>query len=121
LFRHIFTEPPLRLKVGEREKIYHVHPGVFASSALSADILGSWMGTADDTVNLTEYDEQTIESILSYFYTKEYFLAHSTPESELTHESDARPDDSQFTGEDLPVEGDTDGRKSLYFSRQTIS
>lgn len=101
------------MKVGEINKIYYVHPGIFPSSALSADILSSWKGTADDTVDLTEYDEQTIESVLSYFYTKEYFFAQTPPESELSRESDARPGDSQLTGEDLPVEENTDGMKRV--------
>lgn len=101
------------MKVGEINKIYYVHPGIFGSSALSADILGSWKGTADDTVDLTEYDEQTIESVLSYFYTKEYFFAQTTPASELSRESDARPDDSQLAGEELPVEENTDGMKRV--------
>jgi hypothetical protein len=109
------------LKVGEGDKIYFVHPGIFASSALSAEILGYWKGTADDTVNLTEYDEQTIESALSYFYTKDYYLAQITPEIELAAEADASPDNSQFTGEELPVEEDTDGKKSVNFFGRLVA
>lgn len=105
---NIFTEPPTRLKVGKRGTIYYAHPGVFSSSALAAHILGSWKGTADDTIDLTEYDEQTIESALSYFYTKDYYLAQITPESDLTAEPNTKPDDSHFTGEDFPVEENTD-------------
>ena len=101
------------MKVGENDRIYYVHPGIFASSALSADILDSWKGTADDTVNLTEYDEQTIQCALSYFYTKDYSLAQITAESDVAGEIDARPDDSQFTGEDLPVEENANGRKTV--------
>ncbi|KAF3393941.1 hypothetical protein F1880_004896 [Penicillium rolfsii] len=112
----IFAEPPIKLKVGKRDKIYHVHPGIFTSSALSADIISSWKGTADETVELTEYDEQTIESVLSYFYTKEYFLAQITPESDLPRESDAKPDDSPSVGEDLPVEENTNAENSVHGS-----
>ncbi|KAJ6007407.1 hypothetical protein N7540_011383 [Penicillium herquei] len=92
--RKIFIELPIRLKVGEEEKIYFVHPGIFASSVLSAEILGSWKGTADDTVDLTEYDEQTIESALSYFYAKDYYIAQIIPEIKLASEADVRSDNS---------------------------
>ena len=47
------------------------------------------------------------------FLHQRLFLAQITAESDVAGEIDARPDDSQFTGEDLPVEENTNGRKTV--------
>ncbi|KAJ5247358.1 hypothetical protein N7468_002341 [Penicillium chermesinum] len=95
-------KPPTRLKVGKEDKCYYVHPGVFASSALCPQILDSWKGAGDDTIDLTEYEEETVECALSYLYTRDYSLPQVTPELDKVSEAEAGVDDSQSTGSDLP-------------------
>jgi len=61
--------------VGGSGNVYYVHPGVllpFSSSALCTRIHGSWKGTNDDTVDLTDDDEHTIENVIDFFYKRKY-------------------------------------------------
>lgn len=97
------------MKAGNSDKVYYVHPGVFAESALCTQSPGSWTDTGDDTIDLTEYDEQTIENVLSYLYTKDYGPPQVAEERDSAVVVEARRDDSRLTGNDLPQENINNG------------
>jgi hypothetical protein len=64
---------------------------------------------------LTEYDEQTIENVLSYLYTKDYGLPQVTEEPDSAVAVEARPDDSRLTGNDLPQENNNNGMMGFIY------
>lgn len=84
--------------MGSSGKIYYVHPGVllpFSSSALCTRIHGSWKGTNDDTVDLTEDDEHTIENVIDFFYTRKYHPAQLLPGLPMKTDPDSWENRSQ--------------------------
>ncbi|KAJ6145637.1 hypothetical protein N7470_009532 [Penicillium chermesinum] len=80
------TDPPIKITVG-KGSTYYVHPGAFApytSSALHAQIHGSWKDTFAKTLDWSDFDEQTIECVLQFLYTGDYdtLRAASEPNGE---------------------------------------
>lgn len=62
--------------MGSSESLYYIHPGALSScksSALSARVNGPWKGNgASEPIDWTDFDEQTVECVLSYLYTGDY-------------------------------------------------
>lgn len=81
----MFAESPIQIKAGSEGKTFYVHPGVFTpfpSSALYARIHGPWKDSSDGILDLTEFDEYTIECCLSYFYKRDYCPYQVAPKSD---------------------------------------
>lgn len=74
----IFSEPPVKIFAGANAKTYYVHPGVLAlhsSSALNARMSKPWNnGGENRPIDWTDFDEQTVECVLSYLYTQDYYV-----------------------------------------------
>ena len=90
--------------MGSEGKIFYAHPGVFApfpKSALYAQINGSWKGKSDGILDLTEFDEHTIECFLSYFYRRDYCPYHVTPKPDLEVGHEIKAEDNADTDSPL--------------------
>ncbi|KAE8397485.1 hypothetical protein BDV37DRAFT_276893 [Aspergillus pseudonomiae] len=76
-YARIFRGHPIQIIVGSGERSYFVHPAALSwcnTSALNARVSGPWMENgASGPIDWTDFDEQTIECVLSYFYTQDYF------------------------------------------------
>lgn len=65
----------MKIIAGDTGSQYYAHPGALsscASSALSARINGSWKDAGDSVIDWTDFDEQTVECVLNYLYTRDY-------------------------------------------------
>ena len=115
--RSLFTEQPVKMKVGCKGKIYYVHPGVFApfsSSALYARIHGPWKDTGNEIIDLTEFEEQTIECAMSFFYTRDYYPFQVTSNSDPELGNETKNVDWKSTRrEENQDNSPTDGKKNL--------
>ena len=70
-----------------------------------AQINGSWKGKSDGILDLTEFDEHTIECCLSYFYRRDYCPYHVTPKPDLEVGHEIKAEDNADTGSPLiPIE-----------------
>ncbi|GKZ32509.1 hypothetical protein AbraIFM66950_001978 [Aspergillus brasiliensis] len=89
-----FREPPIQVIVGSAKSSYYVHPGALSwcdKSALKARIDGPWKQNGDDSpIDWSDFDEQTVECVLSYLYTQDYYV----------RQSGHVPDDSREEGDD---------------------
>ncbi|OJJ78080.1 hypothetical protein ASPBRDRAFT_50878 [Aspergillus brasiliensis CBS 101740] len=89
-----FREPPIQVIVGSAKTSYYVHPGALSwcdRSALKARIDGPWkQNGADSPIDWSDFDEQTVECVLSYLYTQDYYV----------RQSGHVPDDSCKKGDD---------------------
>lgn len=111
------------MKVGCKEKIYYIHPGVFApfsSSALYTRIHGPWKDTGIKMVNLTEFNKQTIERALSFFYARDYYpfqvATNSDPElGNKTKNEDYKSTRREGNQNDCPTDGKEDLVPSLNY------
>ncbi|KXG45124.1 uncharacterized protein PGRI_096010 [Penicillium griseofulvum] len=75
-FPSTFKDYPLQVIVGPRKTIYYIHPGVLSSCgspALETRVNAQWIknGTSG-AIDWTEFDEDTIECVLSYLYIEDY-------------------------------------------------
>ncbi|KAJ5895598.1 hypothetical protein N7495_007289 [Penicillium taxi] len=80
----IFTEPQMKIIAGSDKRMYYVHPGVFTSfpkSALYAQINGHWKDTGTGEFDWTDFEEQTVECVLSFLYSRDYQTVHSATSS----------------------------------------
>ncbi|QKX60773.1 uncharacterized protein TRUGW13939_07919 [Talaromyces rugulosus] len=79
-----FRDLPIQLKAGSTGKIFYVHPGVFvpfSSSAIYARVYGPWKDQSDEALDLTEFEEHTIECFLNYAYARDYCPFPTSPKS----------------------------------------
>ncbi|PWY82688.1 hypothetical protein BO83DRAFT_414210 [Aspergillus eucalypticola CBS 122712] len=87
-YARIFRKPPIQVIVGSAKVPYYVHPEALSwckNSALSAQIEGPWRQHGDESpIDWSDFDEQTVECVLSYLYTQDYYV----PQLEVA------PDDS---------------------------
>ncbi|KAL3257019.1 hypothetical protein ABHI18_007133 [Aspergillus niger] len=83
LYARTFREPPIQVIVGSAKSTYFVHPGALSwcnKSALSARIDGPWkQNGADSPIDWSDFDEQTVECVLSYLYTQDYYVPQLEP------------------------------------------
>ncbi|PYH99209.1 hypothetical protein BO71DRAFT_405533 [Aspergillus ellipticus CBS 707.79] len=73
----IFTDSPLQIIAGENKRIYYAHPTILAcnSSALNARINGPWREHGNsEPIDWSDFDEPTVECVLSYLYTSDYYV-----------------------------------------------
>ncbi|OCK78443.1 hypothetical protein K432DRAFT_92432 [Lepidopterella palustris CBS 459.81] len=83
-FGRFLRESPMKVFVGSDRAVYYVHPGVLSSCKLStADICinGSWKDAGEGTIDWTDSDSQTIECVLRYLYTGDYYAVEEAPTS----------------------------------------
>ncbi|KAL3470006.1 hypothetical protein BJX99DRAFT_264606 [Aspergillus californicus] len=121
----VFTSKPIQILVGDARTPYYIHPGVSLNSpsALNARMHGPWRVSDDGYMDWTDFDEDTVECVLEYLYTKDYHMPVSTPgEGVLGAEAAAdqltfpgldmlnpdesarpEPDESESTEEDMPA------------------
>ncbi|KAE8406231.1 hypothetical protein BDV37DRAFT_270132 [Aspergillus pseudonomiae] len=80
-YARIFREHPIQVIVGSGKRSYFVHPGALSwcnTSALNARVSGPWKENgAGGPFDWTDFDEQTIECVLSYLYTQDYCVPDS--------------------------------------------
>ncbi|KAE8387265.1 hypothetical protein BDV23DRAFT_186525 [Aspergillus alliaceus] len=83
-YTKIFREHPVQIFVGSSKKPYFVHPGALSwcnTSALNARINGPWRENgANEPIDWTDFDERTVECVLSYLYTQDYHVPSSESE-----------------------------------------
>lgn len=111
-------ECPVKVLVGSDRRIYYVHPGVLSScnssssSALNARVSERWKDTGDGMIDWTDFDERTVECVLSYLYTGDYY--YCGPRSRSTSESTASPSPSPSGQEGKCVHVDhAEGKSSV--------
>ncbi|KAJ9194415.1 hypothetical protein DTO164E3_7300 [Paecilomyces variotii] len=77
-----FSECPIQVMVGSGKKIYYIHPSILTScnsSVLNARMTGGWRNNdADKPLDWTNFDEVTIECVISYLYVKDYYVPEQT-------------------------------------------
>ncbi|KAE8389610.1 hypothetical protein BDV23DRAFT_172945 [Aspergillus alliaceus] len=104
---HIFREHPIRVVVGSSKSSYFVHPGALSScntSALNAR---------------TDFDEPTIECVLSYLYTQDYCV----PSSESDQNNiclNADNTKAAINLEPMPVDAETSATNTVSADEQTF-
>ncbi|GFN17195.1 hypothetical protein AtubIFM55763_004367 [Aspergillus tubingensis] len=93
LYAKIFREPPIQVIVGSAKSSYFVHPDALSwckNSALSAQIEGPWRQHGDESpIDWSDFDEQTVECVLSYLYTQDYYV----PQLEVPPDDSCKDDD----------------------------
>lgn len=65
----------MKWKVGSKGTIFYVHPGVirsFHTSTIDARMHLKQEKTSSDVVDRSDFDERTIEAVLSFFYAGDY-------------------------------------------------
>ncbi|KAJ5542051.1 hypothetical protein N7461_008054 [Penicillium sp. DV-2018c] len=71
-----FKDCPVQVIVGPQKNVYYVHPGVLSSCGspvLEARVNDQWIKTGTTgTLDWTEFDEDTVECVLSYLYIEDY-------------------------------------------------
>ncbi|KAL1854993.1 hypothetical protein Plec18170_004405 [Paecilomyces lecythidis] len=78
-----FSEQPIKIIVGSEEKIYYVHPSVLISCnspVLNARMTGAWRNNDDKPLDWRNFDEITVECVISYLYTEDYYVPTQSPE-----------------------------------------
>ncbi|KAJ9301203.1 hypothetical protein DTO271G3_1338 [Paecilomyces variotii] len=79
-----FSECPIQVMVGSEKKIYYIHPSILTScnsSVLNARMTGGWRNNDEDKpLDWTNFDEVTVECVISYLYVKDYYLPDQTSE-----------------------------------------
>ncbi|KAJ5111461.1 hypothetical protein N7532_001996 [Penicillium argentinense] len=65
----IFKDCPVQIIAGSQKTIYYIHPGVLLSSG--SPVLKTRVSD-HETIDWTEFDEDTVECALSYLYVKDY-------------------------------------------------
>ena len=62
--------------------MYYIHVGVLLackSSAANVRINGHWKDTGDGAIDWTHFDRQTVECVLHYLYTGDYYVPDFLP------------------------------------------
>ncbi|KAF4767080.1 hypothetical protein HAV15_009106 [Penicillium sp. str.  len=75
-FPSTFKDCPLQVIAGPQKTIYYIHPGVLSlcgSPVLKTRVNDQWIknGTSG-AIDWTEFDEDTVECVLSYLYIEDY-------------------------------------------------
>jgi hypothetical protein len=85
----MFKEEPWKALVGSNKVVSYVHPGVLQHgiSALAVRISGAWKDSSDKTLDWSDFDEETINCVLSYQYSGTYDLPGSSKDKEPTSQS----------------------------------
>lgn len=75
----------MKIILGSGKRVYYIHPGILAScnsSVLEARMTWRWkINNEYKPLDWSDFDEQTVECVLSYFYTRDYYVPGSTPGS----------------------------------------
>ncbi|KAL7658042.1 hypothetical protein ACMYSQ_004183 [Aspergillus niger] len=112
-------EPPIQVIVGSAKSTYFVHPGALSwcdKSALSARIDGPWkQNGADSPIDWSDFDEQTVECVLSYLYTQDYYVPQleSAPDDSCKNDDDCKATtgiEPSSTSESVPGDQRTPNR-----------
>ncbi|GLB09929.1 hypothetical protein AtubIFM57258_005861 [Aspergillus tubingensis] len=124
-YARIFREPPIQVIVGSAKSSYYVHPEALSwckNSALSARIEGPWRQHGDESpIDWSDFDEQTVECVLSYLYTQDYYV----PQLESVPDDSCKIDDDcevptriePSTPESVPDDQETINRPLTPLSR----
>ncbi|KAK6828808.1 hypothetical protein RU639_003312 [Aspergillus parasiticus] len=90
-YTRILKEQPVQVVAGNNKTCYFVHPGALSgchTSALNARVNGPWKENGGDgPIDWTDFDEETVECVLSYFYVQDYCVPSSEPEQPSLCES----------------------------------
>lgn len=67
-------ESPMKAVVGENKTIFYVHPSALmqGTSALTARVTGPWSNIGQQTLDWTDFDEETLECVLKFCYGRQY-------------------------------------------------
>ncbi|GJP96225.1 oxidoreductase family, NAD-binding Rossmann fold protein [Aspergillus niger] len=125
LYARTFREPPIQVIVGSARSTYFVHPGALSwcdKSALSARIDGPWkQNGADSPIDWSDFDEQTVECVLSYLYTQDYYVPQleHVPDDSCKNEDDCQATTGiePSTPEAVPDDQETPNRPLTPLSR----
>ncbi|KGO69176.1 hypothetical protein PITC_095890 [Penicillium italicum] len=75
-FHSFYRETPIRAIVGESKAIFYVHPGALiqGKSALTARVTGPWKTAGQDTLDWSDFDEETVDCALKFCYAQKYIV-----------------------------------------------
>lgn len=70
----MFKDRPVQVVAGRERTTYHIHPGALSSCSptFKARTSEPWMNGASEVIDWTDFDEKTVECVLSYLYSGDY-------------------------------------------------
>ncbi|KAJ6128816.1 hypothetical protein N7471_010033 [Penicillium samsonianum] len=76
-------ESPIKAVVGESKTIFYVHPGALIQGtyALTARVTGSWKTAGQDSLDWSDFDEETIHCALKFCYDQNYTVPRGSNSS----------------------------------------
>ncbi|KAJ5959511.1 uncharacterized protein N7479_006661 [Penicillium vulpinum] len=91
-FQSMYSEKPIKAVVGGGKTIFYIHPGALlqGSSALTARVTGSWKTAGQETLDWSDFDEETMNCVLKFCYTREY----NVPQHSCSSKGEAAPEKS---------------------------
>ncbi|KAJ5504830.1 hypothetical protein N7463_007704 [Penicillium fimorum] len=94
--RSIFAKPPVKISVGSDECAYYVHRGTLEVHPTFDARLKASTDEYEDAIDWSAFDEQTIDCVLSFLYTRGYQTPQATSVAVEKNQADA--------GEEAPAQ-----------------
>ncbi|KAJ6188512.1 hypothetical protein N7519_003420 [Penicillium mononematosum] len=100
-------ESPMKAVVGKNKIIVYVHPSALmqGTSALTARVTGPWSNIGQQTLDWTDFDEETIECVLKFCYGRQYDLPWQSPptkdESTIVERAGSHAEHNAESGSEL--------------------